>query len=232
MLARNWKHHWLPLCLARSARTVKIGWLMVHPVRSNQNLRVIWKPVNLQDCEWENLCRIIVKTWVGGTSLLETSRSKRLSRSMRSFDPWPLTLDPWPLPLNPQPPKVGISRVCVKASRARPATPSHKHWLFCFCSAGVGCRFQEREAAKKKRKKKEKKSKKNRCQNRPFFFRWRGAGFRSKSLQNPIRHNIKFGTQIWSDAPSHEDSISKSSSGQGMGETWKDFGVEPDESQK
>ena len=24
-------------------------------MRSNQNLRVFWKPVNLQDCVWENL---------------------------------------------------------------------------------------------------------------------------------------------------------------------------------
>ena len=29
---------------------------------SNQNLRVFWKPVNLQDCVWENLYRIIMKT--------------------------------------------------------------------------------------------------------------------------------------------------------------------------
>ena len=27
---------------------------MVDPMRSNQNLRVFWKPVNLQDCVWEN----------------------------------------------------------------------------------------------------------------------------------------------------------------------------------
>ena len=26
------------------------------------NLRVFWKPVNLQDCEWENHYRIIMKT--------------------------------------------------------------------------------------------------------------------------------------------------------------------------
>ena len=32
------------------------------PITSNQNLRVFWKPVNLQDCVWENLYRIIMKT--------------------------------------------------------------------------------------------------------------------------------------------------------------------------
>ena len=31
-------------------------------MRSNQSLRVFWKPVNLQDCVWENLNRIIMKT--------------------------------------------------------------------------------------------------------------------------------------------------------------------------
>ena len=30
--------------------------------KSNQNLRVFWKPVNLQDCVWENHCRLIMKT--------------------------------------------------------------------------------------------------------------------------------------------------------------------------
>ena len=35
---------------------------MVHPIKSNQNLRVFWKPVNPQDCVWKNLYRIIMKT--------------------------------------------------------------------------------------------------------------------------------------------------------------------------
>ena len=35
---------------------------MVNPMRSNQNLRIFWKPVNLKDCVWENLHRIIMKT--------------------------------------------------------------------------------------------------------------------------------------------------------------------------
>ena len=35
MLERNWKHQWLPLCLARSARTVSMWGLVVNPMRSN-----------------------------------------------------------------------------------------------------------------------------------------------------------------------------------------------------
>ena len=62
MLARNWKHQWLPLCLARSARTRRIVGMVNNPIKSKQNLRVFWKPVNLQDCVWENLYRIIMKT--------------------------------------------------------------------------------------------------------------------------------------------------------------------------
>ena len=113
MLERHWKHQWLPLCLARQARTVRIGWLVVNPMRSNQNWRVFWKPVNPQDCVWENLYRIIMKT---------------------------------------------------------------KRWQFTAA--------------------------------------------------------LQFGTQIYCYAPSHENSCSKGSSGQLMGKIGKDFGVEPDESQK
>ena len=31
-------------------------------MRSNQNLRVFWKPVNPQECVWRNLCRNIMRT--------------------------------------------------------------------------------------------------------------------------------------------------------------------------
>ena len=62
MLARNWKHQWLPLCLARQARRVSMGRPVANPTRSNQNLRVFWKPVNPQDCVWENLHRINMMT--------------------------------------------------------------------------------------------------------------------------------------------------------------------------
>ena len=89
MLERNWKHQWLLLCFARQPRNV-------NPMRSNQNLRVFWKPVNAQDCVWENLYRIIMRTmlqeketihysiiiWYTGfskTSSHEDSRSKSSS---------------------------------------------------------------------------------------------------------------------------------------------------------
>ena len=62
MLARNWKHQWLPLCLARSARTIRIVEMVINPIKPNQNLRVFWKPVNLQECVWEIRYRIIMKT--------------------------------------------------------------------------------------------------------------------------------------------------------------------------
>ena len=62
MLARNWKRRWLLLCLARQARNVSTGRPVAKPMRSNQNLRVSWKPVNPQDCVWKNLYRIIMRT--------------------------------------------------------------------------------------------------------------------------------------------------------------------------
>ena len=59
MLARNSKHHLLPLCPAKLLRTIRIVGV-VHPIKSNQNLRVFWNPVNLQDCVWESHCRLIM----------------------------------------------------------------------------------------------------------------------------------------------------------------------------
>ena len=116
MLARNWKHQRLPLCLARSARTIRIVGMVINPIRSKQNLRVFWKPVNLQGRVWENHCRLVIKTIL-----------------------------------------------------------HEKETIHC---------------------------------------------------------SITIGSQIYSYAPSHENSRSKGSSGQRMGETRKDSGVGPDESQK
>ena len=62
MLERNWKHQWLPLCLARHARKVSMGRPVAKPMRSNQNLRVSWKPVNPQECVWKNLYRNLMRT--------------------------------------------------------------------------------------------------------------------------------------------------------------------------
>ena len=62
MSARNWKHQWLPLCFARQARHVSLVRPGAKPMRSNQNLRVSWRPVNPQDCLCKNLYRVIMKT--------------------------------------------------------------------------------------------------------------------------------------------------------------------------
>ena len=54
--ATNWKHQWLPLCLARHARKAKNGEPAVARLMiSSLNLRVSWKPVNPQECVWKNL---------------------------------------------------------------------------------------------------------------------------------------------------------------------------------
>ena len=71
MFARNWKHRWLPLCLAKFLRTMRIVGV-AHPIKSNQNLRVFWKLVRIQDCVWEYHCRLIMKT------ILEEKRDNSL----------------------------------------------------------------------------------------------------------------------------------------------------------
>ena len=62
MLERNWKHQWLPLCLARHARRTRMERPVARLMISSQNLRVSWKPVNPHDCVWKNLYRIIMRT--------------------------------------------------------------------------------------------------------------------------------------------------------------------------
>ena len=57
MLARTWKHQWAP---AMPCKIMNKG--VLHPTKSNQNLRVFWKPVNLRDCAWDIRCRLIMKT--------------------------------------------------------------------------------------------------------------------------------------------------------------------------
>ena len=47
---------------AMPCKTIRIVGMVINPIRSNQNLRVFWKPVNIQDCVWENHCRLIMKT--------------------------------------------------------------------------------------------------------------------------------------------------------------------------
>ena len=62
MLERNWKHQWLPPCLARQAREVRKERSVARLMISSQNLRVSWKSVNPQECVWKNLHQIIMRT--------------------------------------------------------------------------------------------------------------------------------------------------------------------------
>ena len=61
MLERNWKHQWLPLCLARHARKARVEKRVEKLMISSQNLRVSWKSVNPHDCVWKNFYRITMR---------------------------------------------------------------------------------------------------------------------------------------------------------------------------
>ena len=62
ILARTWK---LPMAPAMPCKTVKSNKNCGSgaSIKSKQNLRVLWKLVNLQDCVCENLYQIIMKTY-------------------------------------------------------------------------------------------------------------------------------------------------------------------------
>ena len=51
-----------PAMPCKISKTCMQWWPVAQPMRSNQNLRVSWKPVNSQDCVWKNLYRIIMRT--------------------------------------------------------------------------------------------------------------------------------------------------------------------------
>ena len=65
MLARNWKHQWLPLCNAKLSRIIRIVGVF-YPIKSEQNLRVFRKPVIPQECVRKNQYRIIMRTILQG----------------------------------------------------------------------------------------------------------------------------------------------------------------------
>ena len=88
MLAGNWKRQWLPLSLARQSRTVSMGRPVAKPMRSNQNLRVFWKPVNPQDCVWENLHRIIMKTILQEKEKIHCSITIWYTKFLLCLKPW------------------------------------------------------------------------------------------------------------------------------------------------
>ena len=62
MQEENWKHQWLQPCLARLARKTSVGKPVARLMISSLNLRVSWKPVNPQECEWKNLYQNIMRT--------------------------------------------------------------------------------------------------------------------------------------------------------------------------
>ena len=62
MLERDWKHQWLPLCLARRARRTRMGRPVARLMISSRSLHVSWKPVSPHDCVWKNLYQIIMRT--------------------------------------------------------------------------------------------------------------------------------------------------------------------------
>ena len=51
-----------PAMPCKTSKKVSMRRPVANPMRSNQNLRVFWKPVNPQDCVWENHYRIIMRT--------------------------------------------------------------------------------------------------------------------------------------------------------------------------
>ena len=51
-----------PAMPCKISKNISMWWLMVNPIRSNQKLRVFWKPVNPQDCVWESLYRNMMRT--------------------------------------------------------------------------------------------------------------------------------------------------------------------------
>ena len=60
ILVRSWKHQLLLLCPAKLSRAIRIVGV-VHPIKLKQNLRVLWKLMNLRDCVWEIHYQIIMK---------------------------------------------------------------------------------------------------------------------------------------------------------------------------
>ena len=88
MLASNWKHQWLPLCLARQARRVSMGRPVAKPMRPNQNLRASWKPVNPQDCVWKNLYQITMRTILQEKVRIHNNITIWYTNIFLCFKPW------------------------------------------------------------------------------------------------------------------------------------------------
>ena len=77
----------MPCKIFRAIRIVGV----VHPIKSKQNLRVVWKPVNPPECVWKNLYRIIMRT------ILQEKVTIHYSITI-SFTNLFLCLKPWKFP--------------------------------------------------------------------------------------------------------------------------------------
>ena len=86
MLARNWKRRWLLLCLARHARNVSMVRPVAKPMSAKQDLRVSWKPVNQQDCEWKILYRI--EDHIAGKGVIHCSTTIWCTNLFLCLKPW------------------------------------------------------------------------------------------------------------------------------------------------
>ena len=60
--ARNWKHQWFEPCFARHERKASVERSVARLMISSLNLRVSWKPVNPQECVWQNFYQKIMTT--------------------------------------------------------------------------------------------------------------------------------------------------------------------------
>ena len=58
------------------------------PMRPNQNVHVFWMLVNLQDCVWENHCRLIMKTILQEKESIHCSISIWCANLFFCFKPW------------------------------------------------------------------------------------------------------------------------------------------------
>ena len=68
MLARNWKHQWLPLCLAKLLRTIRIVGVVINPISSQTKTCVYLGSQWIhKTAYWRIFTRIIMKDHTAGT---------------------------------------------------------------------------------------------------------------------------------------------------------------------
>ena len=77
-----------PVAPALPCKMIKNNQHAVTSMRLKQNLRVFWKPVNLQDCVWENLYRIIMKAMLQEKETLHCSITIWFTNLFLCLKPW------------------------------------------------------------------------------------------------------------------------------------------------